>query len=197
MMRVEEAVKRWMELDREHATGRPDRDAIDATTGAREALVERVLSGQEDTDLLHAAAMLGRLLAAHGCSPSLAAATTDGAVRALEGSKGRWPSLVRSALTEAYVAARDEHAQLGIAKSWSFPACCVPLSDGAVAIAAGIPSDDSDEIVAWADGVARALARMKVRRAVVSGKGAALAALEDALSLVGIDTERSPGFGVT
>jgi hypothetical protein len=196
-MKVEDVVKRWTELDRESATGRPDRDAIDATAAAREALIERVMSGQEDVDLLHAAAMLGRLLAAHGCSPSLAAATIDGAVRALEIAKGRWAALARSALTEAYVAARDEQSQLGIAKSWSFPACCVPLAAGEVAVAAGIPSDDSDEIVAWADGVARALARMKVRRAIVSGKGAALAALEDALSLVGIATERSPGFGVT
>lgn len=196
-MKIEDVVKRWMELDRESATSRPDRDAIEATAAAREALVERVMSGQEDVDLLHAAAMLGRLLHAHGCSPSLAAATIDGAVRALETTRGRWPALARSSLTEAYVAARDEQSQLGIAKSWNFPACCVPLSDGTVAVAAGIPSDDTDEIVAWADGVARALARMKVRRAVVSGKGAALAALEDALSLVGIDAERSPGFGVT
>jgi hypothetical protein len=186
-----------MDLDRESATGRPDLDAIAATAAAREALLERIEGGQEDVDLLHAAAMLGRLLATHGCSPSLAAATMDGAVRALESTKGKWPALARAALTEAYVATRDESAQQGATKSWSFPACCVPLPDGSVAVAAGIPSEDSDDIVAWADGVARALARMKVRRAIVSGKGAAVSALEDALSLVGIHAERSPGFGVT
>jgi hypothetical protein len=184
-----------MEIDRENATGRPDRDAIDATAAAREALVERVESA--DNDLLHAAAMLGRLLATLGASPSLAVSTVDGAVRALERPNAKWAAMARSALCEAYVTAREEHAQIEATKSWSFPACCVPLADGTVAVAAGIPSDDSDEIVAWADGVARALARMKVRKVMVSGKGNALAALEDALALVGIHTDRSPGFGVT
>jgi hypothetical protein len=186
-----------MEIDRESATSRQDRDAIEATATAREALAARIQGGQEDNDLLHAAAMLGRLLATLGASPSLAVATIDGAVRACERPQGKWTAMARSALCEAFVAVREERAQLEASKSWSFPACCVPLADGTIAVAAGIPSEDSDEIVAWADGVARALARMKVRRVVVSGKGSALSALEDALSLVGIHTDRSPGFGVT
>lgn len=193
-----------MEIDRENATGRPDRDAIDATAAARQALVDRIRGGLLDNDLLHAAAMLGRLLAALGASPSLAAATIDGVVRALEtpgpskwAGSGKWEGPARSALCEAYVAAREELAKIEATKSWSFPACCVPLSDGTVAVAAGIPSDDSDDIVTWADGVARALARMKVRRVIIGGKKSAALALEDALSLVGIDADRSPGFGVT
>src|SRR5207237_1558178 len=95
-------VKRWMEIDRENATGRPDRDAIESTAAAREALVARIESGQEDNDLLHAAAMLGRLLAALGASPSLAASTIDGAVRALERPPAKWAAMARSALCESY-----------------------------------------------------------------------------------------------
>lgn len=188
-------VRRWMDADRESATGRPDLDAIEATAAAREALAEHVLRGDEGNDALHAAAMLGRLLASLGASPSLAVVTIDGALRALERG-GAWVTPARAALAEAYVAAREEQAEAAIAKAWSFPACCVPLAEGTVAVAAGVPSSDHDEVVAWADGVARALARMKVRRVVVSGKGPAVLALEDALSLVGIPADRSPGFGV-
>jgi len=177
-----------MEIDRASATTRLDVDAIDATAAAREALVRIAEIDPRARDLLHAAAMLGRLLAALGASPTLAAATIDGLAEARGSSD--WIAPVRAALLEAYVAEREERADERGFERWNYPNCCVHLAEGACTIAAGIPDDDADLLTSWADGVARALARANVRRAVISGSDRARRVLIDALALVGIRAER-------
>jgi hypothetical protein len=183
-------VERWMEIDRASATTRIDVEAIQATAAPREAIARFAALDPSSRDLLHAAGMLGRLLAAANASPTLAAVTMDGLARAIEGRHDFIPS-ARAALLEAYVAEREERAHDRGLERWSYPGCAVHLDAETCAIAAGVPDDDDDRLVAWADSVARALARVKVRKAVVSGSDRARSALEDALGLVGIRAERA------
>jgi len=185
-MTAAKLTQRWMELDRASATSRIDRDAIEATTAAREALVALLLIDPKARDVLHASAMLGRLLASLGASAALAAATSDALGSLLETPIAP----VRASLIEAYVAEREERAFGRGLERWAYPGCCVHLAEGECAIAAGLPDDDDDSLTNWADSVARSLARAKVRRAKISGSERARRALEDALALVGIRAER-------
>jgi hypothetical protein len=174
-----------MEIDRAQATTRFDLEAIAQTASPREALVHLDPSAR---DFLHAAAMLGRLLASLGASPTLAAVTMDGWGRATESREST--AAARAALLEAYVSEREAQTREIDTARWKYPNCAVRIDAETCAVAAGIPDDDDDHVLAWADSVARELARAKVRRAIVSGNERARQALEDALAVMGIRAER-------
>lgn len=180
-----QTIDRWMDLDRESAATKLDRDAIDATASLRESIVRLASLDPEARDLLHACAMLGRLLAASHASPALAAATIDDLARTL----GRAMPTARAAVFEAYVAEREERALRASAERWSYPSCAVHLDARSCAVAC-LPDDDVDALAHWADGVARALARLAVRDVIASGPERARKALEDACALVGIRVQR-------
>jgi hypothetical protein len=182
---VDDLVDEWCARDVEGALP-GDRTVIDATRAARALVVDRLRDGAADGDLFNACAVLGRLLADLGGSPTLAASTIDGARSVLPGLAERTARAARAALMEGFVAVRAEAARAAAAAQWDFPACAVPLEDAAVAIAAGFPGDDEDALASWAARVATAAARIGYRRAVVAGNERACAALVDALELAGV-----------
>jgi len=195
-------VARWCELDRARAFVRTDHEVVDSTTAVRSVIAERLLQdrGRVDRDLLHAFGILGRLVGERGGSPTLAAAIVDGAIEALEAleslesrgatpetsRKAPWVLPARAALAEAFARAQHDVARAQATSRWEYPGCAVGVADGTVAIAAGYPDDDDDALSAWASRVAHAAAMAGVRRAIVSGSGAAEAALADALEMAGI-----------
>ena len=129
-------------------------------------------------------------MAEAGASPSLAAGTIDGAIRALEEVGAAFDSTriapARASLFEGYVSSvRDSERTAGLA-SWEWPSCAVPLGEDLVAIACGYPSDDGDAVAAWAARVAGRLVKAKVRRVILSGRDEARAELASAVELVGI-----------
>ena len=137
-------------------------------------------------DLYNACAVLGRLIAARGGSPTLAAATIDAAHAALGGGDAAWLAPARGALAEGFAAARLESTRLEAAAAWDFPRCAIDLGEGAIAVLAGYPEDDGEALAAWASRVAHGASLAGARRAHVSGGAVALAALRDALQLAGI-----------
>jgi hypothetical protein len=66
-----------------------------------------------------------------------------------------------------------------------------------VAIAAGYRDDDEDALAGWASRVAHAASLTGVRRVVLSGSPMAVAALEDALGIAGIERLASYAVGNT
>jgi hypothetical protein len=185
MRPLDDLVDEWCARDVESALP-GDRAVIDATRAARALVVERLRAGAADGDLFNACAVLGRLFADLGGSPTLAASTIDGARSVLPDLAERTARAARAALMEGFVAVRAETARAAAAAQWDFPACAVPLEEASVAIAAGFPGDDEDAVAAWAARVAAGAARTGYRRAVVAGNERACAALVDALELAGV-----------
>lgn len=188
MRPLDDLVEEWCARDTEVALP-GDRAVIEATRAARTLVVDRLRAeggGGDSGNLFNACAVLGRLFADLGASPTLAANTIDGARSVLPGLDERTARAARAALMEGFVAVRAESARAAAAAQWDFPACAVPLEDSAVAIAAGFPGDDEDAVAAWAARVAGAAARTGYRRAVVAGNERACAALVDALELAGV-----------
>ncbi len=190
------ALEAWSERLAGAAISELDRRAVAASESAREAVLERLDEHRgesaerafEDRDALHAWALLGRVLADAGASPTLAAQVVDalvetGQTRGFDG----WAASSRSALVEAFVAAQREIVEERVADSWRFPKCVVRLDEATAAVAASFPDDDADELSRWADEIAAALAKMGIRRVHSDGSPRARAALESALSAVGID----------
>src|SRR5205814_3130828 len=70
---TETLVTAWCARAREAAFLSGDRAAIDATAAPRELVVDLVRARAPHADLFHSCAILGRLLAEHDGSPSLAA----------------------------------------------------------------------------------------------------------------------------
>jgi hypothetical protein len=106
-----------------------DRHAILVSESARSFVLDGLESA--DHDSLHAWAVLGRVLADAGASPTLAAHTVDTlrAVALRRGADAKWCAGARAALIEAYVAAQRERAELRMAESWRFPRCVVRLDE--------------------------------------------------------------------
>jgi hypothetical protein len=185
----------WCAKDRARAVLPADREIVDASTTVRALVVDLVVAGGPEDELYDACAVLGRLIAQRGGSPTLASATLDHARDALEAYGAPWLVPARAALAEGFAATLVEGARREGMQSWEFPACAVPLGEAAVAIAAGHPSDDDEVLVAWAARVAKGAAQRGIRRAVVAGTERAQAAVVDALSLVGIEVRAHPLTG--
>jgi hypothetical protein len=190
MASIDDLVEAWCARDRTAAFLPGDHAVIEATKGPRALVVDRVKTLAQDErvqkDLFHACAVLGRIFAERGGSPTLAASTIDGACQVLPELDGATARAARAALAEGFAAARAEAARVEAAAQWDFPRCAVPLEGSAVAIAAGYPDDDEDALAAWASRVASGVARAGYRRAVLAGNERACLALEDALSLAGV-----------
>lgn len=142
-------------------------------------------------DLYNACARLGRLLADAGASPSLAVATLDGAVRALEergitSEEARVPP-ARASVAEGYFAVTIEGERAAARQAWEYPACAVRVAKDTVAIVAGYPADDGEALADWSARVALSVSRAGYKRAILEGSEAARAELAQALSLVGIE----------
>jgi hypothetical protein len=188
-----EIVAAWTARDHARALIREDHAVIDASGAARALVVERIGVGLGD--FFTACAVLGRLVADGGGSPTLAAVTNDGLCEAMGIASAPWTAPARAAVAEGFALAQTERAKAAAEAAWEFPKCAVRLADGSIAIAAGFPDDDPDALAAWAGRIAHDAALAHVRRAVVDGRAAACAALVDALSLAGIETTRGGTTG--
>ena len=188
-MDAAEIVAAWCARDETRALLPVDHQIVRGTVGPRTHIVEHVLRNAPHTDLFHACAVLGRMIAARGGSPTLAASTIDGLAEALPSPDHQawsWGVSARAALAEGFAAAAREVARAEAAAGWEYPRCAVPVDAATVALAGGFPDDDGEALAAWASRVASAASRAGVRRAILSGPEAARAALTEALGLVGI-----------
>ncbi len=198
------AIAIWAEHDRARAIHDADRAAIEATEPVRSLVLD--LFGAE-RDWFNACARLGSLLGTLGASPTLAATTFDGAVRALRATgQDADPARIeagRALLLESFVAAIRDAERAGASAPWEYPGCGVPLADGAVAIACNVPLDDADALAAWADRTVGRLVKAGVRRIVLAGPERARNDITSAAGLVGIEvgdgavqgTGEAPGGG--
>lgn len=182
----------WSERDQRTALLPADRELVDASANARSLIVDLVLAGGPGDELYDACAVLGRLMAQRGGSPTLASATLDHAAQALGSPDAPWLPTCRAALVEGFTATLVDDARREAMHTWDFPGCAVPLGQAALAIAAGHPSDDDEIVDAWAARVAKSAALSGIRRAIVSGGDRACAAVVDAMTLVGIDVHAVP-----
>jgi hypothetical protein len=183
---IDALVEAWCARDHAIAFLASDRLAIEATRGPRALVVEHVRERAAHVDLFHACAVLGRLLAESGGSPSLASSTIDSARESLPELEMELARSARAALSEGFAAARAEIAHATAAARWEFPGCVVPLESASIAIAAGYPEEDEDALAAWAARVASEVARAGYRRALLAGGEKARALLFDALELAGV-----------
>jgi hypothetical protein len=183
---VDELVEVWCDRDRRLAFLPTDRAAIDATREPRALVVEQWSGRAPHVDLFHACAVLGRLIATLGGSPTLASSTIDVAREVLPPLDNESARAARAALIEGFVAARAETARADAAARWEYPGCVVPMEGSSVAIAAGYPDEDEDALAAWAARVASAVARAGYRRAILAGGERGRALLFDALELAGV-----------
>lgn len=186
------AVIAWSARDRTRAVLPADHEIIDASASLRSLIVDLVIAAGPTDELYDACAMLGRMVAQRGGSPTLASVTLDHAAEVLGAHEAPWLVAARAALAEGFAAQLVEQARRDAMNAWDYPACVVPLGEAALAIAAGHPSDDDEVLAAWAARVAKAAALQGIRRAVVSGGERARAALLDALGLVGIEVHAPP-----
>lgn len=193
-MTAERILAAWREHDVTRAIHPADREAIGATEAARALVVE--LFDRPARDLYNACALLGRLLADAGASPSLAVSTIDGLARALEDTKTAFDATrimsARASVAEGYVSAVRDAERDTANRTWTYPSCVVALDDETAAVAAGYP-DDGDGLTEWAGRIASKLSKAGTRTAVVAGNDAAKRELDAALKLVGITvSERLP-----
>jgi hypothetical protein len=180
-------VAEWCARDRARCVLAADREIVDASTGVRALVVDLAATAGAEDELYDACAVMGRLIAQRGGSPTLASATLDHACEAMSAPSATWLVTARAALAEGFAAALIESVRAEDMRSWEFPACAVPLGEAAIAITAGHPSDDDEVLAAWAGRVAKGAATKGIRRAVVAGNDRAHAAVVDALALVGIE----------
>lgn len=185
MTREEVLLARWRTLDLGVALSAEDAKAIDGCEGARASVVER--SAEPSRDLFHALAMYGRALAVAGASPTLASATFDGLEAALGGATLGWRTAGRAAIAEGFAAERSEEARRALLASWAPERCIVMLGAGRAAIACGVPTQDAEELQAWADGVARKLNKARIKSVVLDAPPPP--ALASALDIAGIAVE--------
>jgi hypothetical protein len=186
-MTAERILAAWREHDVTRAIHPVDREAIRATEAARALVVE--LFDRPARDLYNACALLGRLLADAGASPSLAVSTIDGLARALADTKTAYDDArigpARASVAEGYVSAIRDVEHESANATWAYPSCVVTLDDETAAVAAGYP-DDGDGLADWAARIASKLSKAGTRTAVVAGNETAKRVLGEALSLVGI-----------
>ena len=186
MNTIDDLVETWSAREHAFAFLPGDHAVIDATKEPHALIVERIRGRAPHTDLFHACAVLGRLIAERGGSPTLATTAIDAARELLPELDAETARTARAALAEGFGAARAEIALAQAAARWEYPGCVVPLENATVAIAAGYPEDDEDSLAGWAARVASAVARAGYRRAVLAGGEKARAQLFDALELAGV-----------
>jgi hypothetical protein len=177
----------WYASDQARAVLPADRELIESTRSVRALICELARAGGSEDELYDACAVLGRLIANQGGSPTLASVTIDHACSALGASDAPWAVPARAAVAEGFAAALVEGARQQAMKAWDFPSCTVPLGEAAVAIAADYPSDDEELLAVWAANVAKAAALGGVRRAIVAGNERASAAVVEALEFAGVE----------
>jgi hypothetical protein len=166
-----------------------DREVIDGLRSIRALVVDLAISNGAGDELYDACAVLGRLIAELGGSPTLASSTIEHVCIALAAGDAPWAAPARAALAEGFAAALVESVRREAMHEWDFPSCAVPLGGATLAIAAGHPSDDDEVLAAWAARVAKAAALKGVRCALVAGNERARAAVVEALTFVGIETK--------
>jgi hypothetical protein len=186
-----EVIAAWCRGDLGRAVLRADREAIDGSMSVRELIVGLLATNGPCDELYDACAVLGRLLAQTGASPTLASVTVNHLADALSASEKPWVSVARAALAEGFASSLVELMRRDATHAWEFPSCAVPLGEAALAIAAGHPSEDDEVLSAWAARIAKEAALRGVRRAVVCGGDRPYAAVLDALTLVGISVQRA------
>jgi hypothetical protein len=186
-------VASWRAHDHTRALVPVDHEIIDSTSAPRALVLDLASRGaHSERDLFSACAVLGRLIAERGGSPTLAAGTMDGARQALGDSPDApWLVPARASLLEGFTAARQDIARREAAAGWEYPRCVARLDSTTIAIVAGYPGDDGEAVAGWAARVAQGAALAGVRRAVVADAGpdraAARAAVLDALDLAGVE----------
>ncbi|WP_394820610.1 hypothetical protein [Pendulispora albinea] len=209
---VDALVDAWCKQDHARALLPSDHDVVEATRSLRALIVEGLVGAIAERDILHACWRLGHVMATRGGSPTLLGATLDGAhaatrtcdmvdartrVRTYDGADP-WVSM-RAATAEGYAAARADLARMEAAAAWDYPFCAIRIDEESVALAGGYPDDDPAAIEVWAGRVAQAVARAGFRRAYVSGREEVCRALEEALSLMGVErveeSRKRPLFG--
>jgi hypothetical protein len=193
----EALVSAWSARDHARAVLRADHVIIDESIGARALVADLVQTENPGDELYDACAVIGRLIAQRGGSPTLASATIDGLCEVTGTRDAPWAAPARAAVAEGFAGALIEGARRESMQAWEYPSCAVPLGQAAVAIAAGHPSDDDEVVGAWAARVAKGAALQGVRRAVVSGSERAKAAVVEACQLVGIEVQVKRGSGET
>jgi hypothetical protein len=191
-MRVQDAdaiLTAWCDSDRASGVLAADHRIVDASTSLRALIIDLALSGGPDDEIYDACAVLGRLIAQRGGSPTLASMTIDHACEALGATGTPWRRPARAALAEGFALALTEEARSEAAKGWEFPGCSVAVGEGVLALAAGHPSDDDEVLAEWAARVANAAALKGSRRAIVGGRERPRAALAEALAIAGIEAK--------
>jgi hypothetical protein len=183
-------VAEWCASDHLGAVLPADHEIIDGSHAVRAMIAELAGAAGDDEELYDACAALGRFIANHGGSPTLASQTIDHVGDAFGAQGANWLLAARAAVVEGFSSTLLERAQQEAMQSWDFPKCVVPLSETRVAIAAGYPSDDPELLLEWAANIAKAVALQGVRRAFVSGPDPARAAVEEALAVVGVQVDR-------
>jgi len=119
-------VAAWSAKDRTRAVLPADREIVDASATVRALIVDLVLAAGPEDELYDAAAVLGRLIAQRGGSPTLASATLDHAADVLDARSSPWLVPARAAVAEGFAATLVEAAQLEAMRTWEFPSCAVP-----------------------------------------------------------------------
>jgi hypothetical protein len=177
----------WCQQDGARAVLPVDHKIIANSTSVRALIVDLARSAEPEDELYDACAVLGRLIGQEGGSPTLASATMDSACGALGVDGPTWLAPARSAVVEGFAQALIDATRSESALAWEFPGCSVPLGDGAIAIAAGYPSDDVEALDAWAARVAKSAALTGVRRVIVAGPEDPRRTLTEALGVIGIE----------
>ena len=188
---IERLVDAWCAHDAKRAFLPTDLEVVDATRSLRALVVEETAPGGRD--LMNACARLGRMIAERGGSPSLVAATADGLGTALGADAALDLHGVRVAIAEGFAAAQLDMARAEALAAWDPPFCVVPVDDTTIAVAAGFPNDDHDVLEAWSAKIAQAALASGARSAFVAGRSAAVRAVTDALTLVGVAVVSGPG----
>ena len=180
-------VDAWCAHDRKRALIPVDHEIIEATRTQRALVCEEATARGKERDFLSACDRLGRMIGERGGSPTLIASTADGLVEALRGAPSEIDiAHARVALAEGFAAALLDIARADALAKWDPPSCIVCIDGTTVAIAAGFPDDDHDLLMAWSARVTQWVLADKKRNAIVSGRPAAVHALVDALTLVGV-----------
>ncbi|MEO8876228.1 MAG: hypothetical protein ABI461_11620 [Polyangiaceae bacterium] len=188
---TERIVDTWCENDTRSALIPVDREIVEKTRTIRALICDEAIARGRGRELLDASARLGRMIGESGGSPTLLAASADGLEGAIAENAGDIDldvdiAGVRVALAEGFAAALLDMAKTDSLAAWEPPMSIVTVDATTVAIAAGFPDDDHELLDAWAARVTQHVLSSKRRNAIVSGRPAAVRALVDALTLVGI-----------
>lgn len=186
----ERRVAAWNAADTDCAVLPADRRVIEQSGAVRALIVDLAASGSAADELFDACAVLGRLVAQNGGSPTLAALTIDHAAAALGDPDPPWKSPARAAVLEGFASALVDSIRREANEAWEFPRCAVSVGDRTIAVAGGFPAEDDQDVAAWADRVAKAAALQGAKTAFVSGPEAVRVRLVDALNLAGIEVKR-------